>query len=120
MADLSIDPEQLFDGDIFSAIGLQDLDDAEKQELLANMTKTVFARVFLQISETLESQDRITFSELEVPALIPFLEERGINIVDMLVEEAARYRQEIIMVFLTAENPYLEETADERLAAAAA
>lgn len=115
MPDTSLDLTAVFAGDLFTAIGLQDLSPEEKEELIATMSKTVFARVFLQVSEMLEDHDQVMFSELEVASLIPFLKERGIDLVGMLIEEGVRYRHELIMVFKTGQNHYLAPTEEERM-----
>lgn len=115
MPDTSLDLTTVFAGDLFTAIGLQDLSSEEKEELIATMSKTVFARVFLQVGEMLEDHDRVVFSELEVGSLISFLHERGIDLVAMLIEEGVKYRHELILVFQTGQNHYLNPTEEERM-----
>ncbi|CAN5173708.1 hypothetical protein BH11PAT4_BH11PAT4_2790 [soil metagenome] len=115
MLDTSLDLSAVFAGDLFSALGLHELSSEEKEELIATMSKTVFARVFLQVGEMLEDHDRLMFSELEVGTLIPFLHEREIDLVAMLIEEGVKYRHELILVFKTGQNHYLAPTEEERM-----
>lgn len=119
MATTPMEIDDIFNGDIFVMLGMGSMSDAEKAEILNTITRTVYARVFLQVGELLNDADRAVFANLEAEALVPFLAERDIDIHTMLIEESMRYRQELIYTFMSAHNEYLVETPEEKALAAA-
>jgi hypothetical protein len=81
--------------DIFSLLGLQGLSDDKKEEVLDQMYKTVVARVYTSLRDSLSEADRARFDSQEAEAMPAFLQEVGIDIDAMVAEEAVRYRVEL-------------------------
>ena len=97
--------DTLLSGDFFEAVGMANLPLTEKTDMLATMTETVCARVFTQIYQSLSEEDQERIKQIEKDTFEDFLEERGINLVSCMVEEALRHRLEVIMVYKTATTP---------------
>ena len=98
----------LLEDDLFEVVGLASLTDEEKAEYLSTMLQTVYARTLLQIELELDDADKEVFAGLHADQLVEFLKQRDLDLVGLLAEEAIRYRQEVIMTYLTARNQYLE------------
>jgi hypothetical protein len=97
--------DTLLSGDFFEAVGMADLPLTEKTEMLATMTETVCARVFMQVYESLEAHDQEAIKTVEQEEFQDFLAKRGIDLVACMVQEALRHRLEVIMVYKTAMTP---------------
>ena len=81
---------------IFAQLGLEDLDDSQKDELSRKMMKTVSARVYLKFLETLDPEEKIKFDTVPMEETIPQMDECGFNIQSELVSEALAYRNELL------------------------
>lgn len=97
--------ETLLAGDFFASIGMASISDEEKAEILGTMSETVSARVFSGIIQSLSPEDREMFKQLSADTLIPFLTERHIDLITLLVEAALEHRMEVIMVYRSTFTP---------------
>ncbi len=97
--------ETLLAGDFFASIGMEAISDEDKAEILGTMTETVSARVFSEIIQSLSEEDRKLFKELEADTLVAFLSERGIDLINLLVEAALQHRMEVVMVYKSTFSP---------------
>jgi hypothetical protein len=97
--------ETLLAGDFFESIGMVAISDEDKAEILGTMTETVSARVFSEIIQSLSDEDRKLFKELDADTLVAFLSERGIDLINLLVEAALQHRMEVVMVYKSTFSP---------------
>lgn len=88
--------------DFFSLIGMDNLPDEEKEQILNDMNETVQAKVYLRIFEQLDEEGRKKMEELTGDDLAHFLVDKGFDLTGILLEEALTYRMEVATLFLTA------------------
>ena len=108
MAEPTTTIQDLLDGDLFEIVGLGSMSIEEKEEFMSTMLQTVYARTLLQVENLLEGDDKQAFADLHADQMMEFLQARDFDLVTMLAEEAVRYRQEIIMTYVTARSEYFE------------
>ena len=101
--DLTI--ERILKEDFFSLVGLQDITDEEKMEILESMNKTVQARAYLKVSEQLDPDERIVLDHKTGDELMQYLADKGIDLVNTVMEEAVKYRLELATLFQVATTP---------------
>lgn len=83
--------ERILDKDIIELIGLKDITSEKKQELLENMMNTIENRVFARVVETLKKEGKLEEYD-KAEDLDKFLEEEGIDIDKMFIEESTFYK----------------------------
>jgi hypothetical protein len=98
--------------DFFSLVGLQDIDDEQKSEILESMTTTVYSRVYGYIYYQLTPEERKEMDILSTERMIDYLVSKGFDVPEMLVTEAANYRIELAKMFELATTPN-SELADQ-------
>ena len=99
---------QLMEGDLFEAIGMKSLPQEEKEELLYSMCQTIYARVFQRIAQTLDEDSARQFMNIPADEMGEFLAARDVDLASALMEESARYRMELILVYASTQVPGAE------------
>jgi len=102
---MAITPQQFATEDFFTLVGLADISDEDKQEILESMSKTVHARVYSNIYAELDEQEQEEMNSTPTTKLIPFLRAKGFDLEEMIVEEALKYRLELATMFDLAVHP---------------
>ncbi len=90
----------LLQQDVFTALGLDDLDDTERHELLATMLATVKDRVLARVLDALSVSERAELTQLinRGPAEVvsEWLAEHVPNLDALMTEEALIYKAEMV------------------------
>ena len=97
-----LDVQRFLSEDFFTLTGLQDLTDKEQEAVVEQIKKAVLARTYLSIVKMIPLELRKDFSRLPDYEMVPFAEEHGINVGEILVEEGIRYRAEVAQLLLAA------------------
>lgn len=83
--------------DIFAQLGLDQLSPEEKQKMMKDMEEIIENRITLQIIDTLSEEDKQAFSALNTDEeFAKFFESHNIDPMAIAVEEAAKFREEMI------------------------
>ncbi|MEX0805448.1 MAG: DUF5663 domain-containing protein [Candidatus Binatia bacterium] len=94
--------------DLFELLGVEKASDEEKEALVATMTKTVDARVALRVASMLSEEDTNAFQQLadsgDAQKIVDFLVEKGVDLPQIVSEEATRYRIEVAQLLNLAEK----------------
>lgn len=98
-----LDVQRFLSEDFFTFTGLTDLSEEEQNTLIAQIAKAVLARTYVTIVNSLPVNLRVEFSRLPDYEMVPFAEEHGINIGEIIVEEGIRFRAEAAQVLLATE-----------------
>lgn len=97
---VNIDPKTLAEGDIFELMGLQNLSEEKKAALMSQLAQGVQSRVLVRLDDLLKEEDRPAFKELVDKAtdeeILRFLEERDINVGQLVVEESLLEKAKVI------------------------
>lgn len=100
--------DDILEKDLFELLGVAGASDKEKEALLATMTETVDARVVLRVASMLSDEDAKIFQSLansgEAQRIVDFLVEKGIDLPQIVSEEATRYRVEVAQLLNLAEQ----------------
>ena len=99
--------------DFFSLVGLSDLSDEKKEEILAAINKTIFTRVYGYIYQEFTPELRAELDTIPAEKMILFLTEKGFNIPQMIIEETLSYRLELAKMFELATNPLIQSVSPE-------
>lgn len=95
-----ISSKDLIEGDIFELMGLQNMAEDKKQELMAKFIEGVESRVALRIDDLLEGEDKEKFHQLldqdDEGAINQFLKSKDINVPQLAAEEALFAKNEIL------------------------
>jgi len=95
-----IDPKQLIEKDIFEAVGLDDLTDGQKQNLMIQMTESINNRVLVKIHDLLDQAGRAEWQKLldegKNKEASDFLESKGISVDELAVEESLGLKAQLI------------------------
>lgn len=97
--------DSLLGGDLFHAIGMDNLAVEKKAELLATMTETVMARALMQAYQELSEADQEVLKSVSEEGLMDFFQEKGIDFSVILMEQAAIHRAEVVSVYRTVTLP---------------
>jgi len=91
---------ELLANDLFELLGLSDASDEKKAALIKTMTDTVDARVINRVTTMMSEKDAQEFGRLAESAdqerLIQFLVDHQIDLPQIVSEEAARLRVELV------------------------
>lgn len=85
--------------DLFTLLGLEGLEENQKEEILLMAQNTVLARVYDRIRGLLEPFEQELLDSLTEGELQALLAEKGLDLQAITIEEAVRYRFEIIAAF---------------------
>ncbi|MBI2484166.1 hypothetical protein HYV71_03210 [Candidatus Uhrbacteria bacterium] len=102
---LNLLPDDLFSADIFEYLGLTDLDDDQKKELLSIMLETVQGRVVARILDVFETEkERVQFEQAlkdkDVETVDDLLASKDIpGITQLVAEEVVLYKIEVMNLF---------------------
>lgn len=95
-----VQSNDLIEGDIFELLGLQNMAEDKKQELMSKFIEGVESRVALRISDLLEDEDEEKFNQLldknDDQAINEFLKSKDINVPQLAAEEALFVKNEIL------------------------
>ncbi|MBU6388941.1 spore coat CotO family protein [Patescibacteria group bacterium] len=94
-----IDLDQFENEDLFTLLGLEDISNKDKDALVDQLNHTVMARVYYNIRLALDPHKREEFDEMSSDEMVPFLLEEGFNLPQLILEEAIRYRAQIVQLF---------------------
>jgi hypothetical protein len=89
--------ERLLTEDIFSLVGLEGLEDEKKAALLSDMQRTVLAKVYADILESMDEEEKTVFESLPADQIEGHLERRGIGLAELISEESVRYRVQLAL-----------------------
>lgn len=103
----TIDLQRFLEEDFFTLLGLENMEEEAKRQVIDALEKTVRARVFVRISETLDEEQNATLDTLESEQIIPYLLSLGIDIPSLLIEEAIQYRMEVAKLYESILAPFL-------------
>lgn len=98
-------PNDLFSADIFEYLGLSDLDDSQKKELLSIMFETVQGRVVSRVLDAFETEEqRMQFEQAledkDAQTVDDLLASRGLpGITQLVAEEVVLYKIEVMNLF---------------------
>ena len=105
----SVTLERAATEDFFSLVGLEEISEEDKDQILESMTKTVYARVYGYIYAQLSPEEQRHLDALDPEHLIEFFIQCGFNVPEMLTEEAINYRVELAKMFELATTPILPQ-----------
>jgi hypothetical protein len=95
-----IQPQDLIEGDIFELLGLQNLSEEEKEDIMAKIIEGLQSRVVLRIDDLVGEEDRKKFYDLldqsKDEEINSFLASKNINVPQITAEEALLQKNEII------------------------
>ncbi len=97
--------------DIFSLLGMQDIPESDKENLIENMEQTVLARTYGAICKELSSEDLNELDKLHGEELMNYLANKGFDVPQMMVDESVRYRMELATTFQLLITPDTEPLA---------
>jgi len=96
-----IQPKDLIENDIFELLGLKDIPEEQKEELMTKIIEGVESRVVLRIDDLLEDADRDNFGKIldqgDDQAIADFLQTKNINVGQLAAEEALLMKNEILL-----------------------
>ncbi len=91
--------DQYLDGDFFDELGLDDMSSEARDELSASAVRTIENRVLLRIADQLDDAQRAELTQLsevgDGEAFEKWVDEHGVNLGDLVVEESLAYRLEM-------------------------
>lgn len=96
---------EVLNEDFFALVGLQNLAENEKTEILTSMNETVLARAYLRFTQLLQPEQVTHLDSLSVNDFFPYLEEQGIDATAIVMEEALKYRVEVVGLFSMTHPP---------------
>jgi len=102
---LNFFPDDLFSADIFEYLGLSDLDDEQKKELLSIMFETVQGRVVSRILDAFDTEEeRVQFEQAladkDAQTVDDLLASKGMpGITQLVAEEVVLYKIEVMNLF---------------------
>jgi len=92
--------EDILNKDILELLGIQDLDQAKKQEIYQTMMQTIQNRVMARILDQLKPEEAEEWKNLldsqDKQKAEEFLRSRKIDVAKLMLEEAVIYKTEII------------------------
>lgn len=95
-----IQPKDLVEGDIFELLGLQNLPEDQKEELMTKIIEGVESRVALRIDDLLDDKEKENFHQLlnqdDDQAISEFLQSKDIKVAQLAAEEALFVKSEIL------------------------
>jgi len=105
----NIDPTALIEGDIFEMVGLTNLTDQQKQDLLVKFSGMISNRVVMRIADALEPSVKQQWDDLiatdknqEAEAL---LVANGLKINELAAQEALALKAQLVSMSHTLTNP---------------
>jgi len=94
------DPEELWDKDIFTLLGLANAPEEKKKEIIDQMTATINNRVLARVLDQLSEEEIREFEqkidEKDDAKVIEFLKSKGVDLMQYAAEEAMLYKTEIL------------------------
>lgn len=102
--------ERFLTEDFFSLLGLEDLSEEAKADIIDSLNKTVQARVYATMYERLSVAQREKLDSLPAGEIIPYLQELGFDIPEMVYQESLRYRLEVAKMYETVTAPLQKAT----------
>ena len=97
--------DNILNEDIFVLLGLGGISDAEKEGFLDDMNTTVQARLLLAVEEQLGPEEARHMDELDGSEKLKFMEDHGVDLLAMMLEETLQYRLELVTAFQAATSP---------------
>lgn len=95
-----IKAKDLIEGDVFELLGLQNLPEKRKEELMAKIIEGVESRVVLRIDDIIADEEREKFHQLldqgTDQEIDIFMKDRGINVAQLAAEEALFLKNDIL------------------------
>lgn len=95
-----IQPKDLIEHDIFELLGLKNIPETQKEELMSQIIEGVESRVVLRIDDLLDEADRDKFGQIldqgDDQAITDFLQSKNINVGQLAAEEALLIKSEIL------------------------
>jgi len=95
-----VNPKDFWDKDIFKLMGLKNVPEDKKKEMMDSMMRTVQNRVLARILDSMEEVDVKEFEKLikdgDNEKTNAFLESKNINLTQISAEEAMLYKTELI------------------------
>ncbi len=80
----------------FAEVGLDSLPTDQKKEMFDKIQKTVHARLYLRLLEGISEEERSRLDTLPSEEVFMYFVDQGKDIPTLILEEAARYREELI------------------------
>lgn len=105
---LNLDLNEIIDKDIFTLLHLEKAPKEKKDAIMTDMIDTVRTRVSARILESLSEPEISTLEMLidqkHEDKVEEFLENKGINLMQVTSEEAMKYKAEIVKLIKTKEE----------------
>jgi hypothetical protein len=97
-APAAMDPNLLFDQDVFTLLGVPDAPEEKKQEMLKTMTDSINNRIFARVLDMIDDSEAETLNQLleEDGDVSNFLNSHGINLSTIAAQEAVIYKTELV------------------------
>lgn len=95
---MNLQLNELLEQDIFSLLGLTNISEEEKNNLIHKFNTTIQARVYRHLAELLSEEDFNQIDNLDAHALQEYLQTKEIDLPALVKEEAIRYRVELIAI----------------------
>ena len=102
-----LDPNVLFDKDIFTLLGVPDASQDQKDRLMDTVMQSVNNRVFSRVLDMIDDEsapelEKLLENDGDVAA---FLQGEGINLATVTAQEALLYKTELITLVATSPLP---------------
>ena len=106
-ADLSV--QDILEGELFEVLGLSQMDEAKKGAMLAQITEIIQMRAYYSVYEQLSDSEKDELDN-KIPSeeMLDYLMQKGFDMVSILVDEAVKYRLELIAAYKIATAPLPE------------
>ena len=92
--------DEILEKDILDLIGAKGLSDNEKEEIYSKMLDTIMTRVLLKVDSQLTDDDveeiKKVVEKKDKEAFLKIFKDKGIDIDDIFVQEAALYKVEMV------------------------
>jgi len=95
-----LDIDRFLNEDFFTLLGLSEVKEEEKANLLEKLGRVVLARAYAIAIELIPENQRESVADLPPDEMIPFFFEQGIDIPAIVGDESLRYRAEVAQYML--------------------
>jgi hypothetical protein len=100
--------KQILDKDLLDLMGVANMPDDKKAELYAKMAATIQDRVLLRVDDALDEEGKKQFGEIidtgDQAKTNEFLVGKGLNVPQLLVQEAMLYKLEMMSLLKINQN----------------
>ena len=106
--------ERFITEDFFTLLGLEDMSEEGKAEILEALNKTVQARVYAQMYEQLTDEQQEHLDDLAPGQMVAYLQSIGFDVAKIIAEESVNYRMEVAKLYESILAPMFIEVPEDK------